>query len=707
MSQDTPNATAGNTAARLGGCSEFREGDLIGGRYQVLSCLGKGGMGVVYKVEQVFLRQELALKTLLSNNASDTSIRRFQLEGQATFSLDHPNLISVNDLGILDDGTPYLVMEFIKGQTLSNYLRAKGRVQYKEAAKIFARVCLGLAHAHHTGIVHRDIKPSNLMLTGKDLDAEDCVKVMDFGIAKIMRNEVQEAQALTKTGEVMGSPLYMSPEQCSGSMVDYRSDIYSLGCVFYECLTGAPPFIGDSALSTLTKHLSETPPSLKEASLGINFPPALEAMVARMLAKSPEERYQDLGEVAIDLATLTTDDTTSSHRAVPSAVSLKRKKPVNTVSVGKKTLAALILAPFITAAVVYTFCQPAKEKTDSHPSTVQQEDHSQQTSAKLQQDDDETFSGSQRPFSKVVKRNGEVVRIFNFDGAQFGKLSVLNGEEAGTNNVFHDDKPLLLKRTQSGDVVVPVTDRVRLTVDMGSFMKHPDWLNRFDSQGLSSLTIMQTASGIPDYKDPPDQNSIDETFAFLTNLKSLEKLDLRKAPISAMALRCMRIEELPRLRELLLADTNIDGTQLVQQRKGLLLRLRRLDLSGLEHVPAVLAVLQDSKNIENLWLSNAHLTDSDMDYVGHMSNLRILCLDTNKITDAGLKKLGGLTHLTNLWASTIPLTESSIPALAKFTRLQGVRLPPSMKGLDSKLKKALPAGCGISYPERDPHGFFE
>lgn len=283
----------------------LRAGQLVGGRYEILKCIGRGGMGLVYLVKQIYLGKELALKTIKKSSVSDLTIRRFQQEARASFALDHPSIVTVNDFGLLEDNTPFLVMELLKGKSLSEHLKEKGQLSIEEALPIFIQTCLGLAYAHERGIVHRDIKPGNIMLISEmQLGSEGSVKVVDFGIAKIMDMEGDQAQALTQTGEIFGSPLYMSPEQCAGLKVDYRSDIYSLGCVFFEALSGCPPFYGENAISTLFKHQSEQAPSLKEASLGGDFPEALEEIVRHMLAKLPDDRYQSLDLLANDLRAL-------------------------------------------------------------------------------------------------------------------------------------------------------------------------------------------------------------------------------------------------------------------------------------------------------------------------------------------------------------------------------------------------------------------
>ncbi len=283
----------------------FEPGQIVGGKYKIVSLLGRGGIGSVYKVDQVFLGQSFALKTLNSQKASDQLIRRFQNEARAASSLSHSNLVKVIDFGLLEGQQPYLVMDLVEGLTLSEYLKQNGPLSLEQAVGCFTQVCLGLSYAHDQGIIHRDIKPSNVMIfSNLPFGAEGFVKVVDFGIAKIAYAEDGEAQSLTTTGEVFGSPLYMSPEQCSGAAVDHRTDIYSLGCVLFEALTGTTPFVGQSALTTMMLHQSQPAPSLKEASLGKDFPPELEQIVGKLLEKSPADRYQNLGVVANDLAQL-------------------------------------------------------------------------------------------------------------------------------------------------------------------------------------------------------------------------------------------------------------------------------------------------------------------------------------------------------------------------------------------------------------------
>lgn len=329
---------------------EYKPGHMLGGRYQVMNCIGRGGMGVVYKVKQFFLDKEFALKTISKQCLTDTAIRRFQQEALTSFAIDHPNVIMVNDFGLLDDDTPFLVMELLDGETLGDRLKLQTRLSVDDAIALFIQVCFGMAYAHDKGIVHRDIKPNNIMiLQNMPFGTEGSIKIVDFGIAKYSAREGGEVQALTRTGEIFGSPLYMSPEQCQGGTVDHRSDIYALGCVLFEALTGSPPFRADNALLTMMMHQTEHAPTLREAA-GKAFPKQLETIVAKMMAKQPSQRYQSMAAVALELAAIK-----GGHlpKAVIEIEAEKKEQAV--ISIPKLSFAALICGIALFSAMTSYF----------------------------------------------------------------------------------------------------------------------------------------------------------------------------------------------------------------------------------------------------------------------------------------------------------------------------------------------------------------
>ena len=265
------------------------QGKKLGGRYEILGRIGGGGMAVVYKAIDSLLHRHVAIKVLsesLSNNSE--FIRRFDREAQAAASLSHPNVVNVYDVG-RDGYTHYIVMELVDGHTLKQYILDKGALPVEEAVEIASQICDGLSHAHENQIVHRDIKPHNILM-GRN----GRVKVTDFGIAR-----AATSSTITQTGSVMGSVHYFSPEQARGGVVGEKSDIYSLGIVLYEMLTGQLPFDGDSAISIALKHLQENVVDPRE--FNPNIPENIVRIVMRALEKDPEMRYTSVKAMMQDL----------------------------------------------------------------------------------------------------------------------------------------------------------------------------------------------------------------------------------------------------------------------------------------------------------------------------------------------------------------------------------------------------------------------
>ena len=363
---------------------QLTPGQMLEDKYEVISLIGVGGMGKVYKVRQVFLNKALALKVLDLQQMGEMQIRRFQLEAKAAFSLSHPNLVKVFDFGLLDKVEPYLVMDFVDGVTLHEHLRKSGPLTPEQAVKVFVQAASGLAYAHRYQVVHRDIKPSNIMLDAQSkIGTNNSVKIVDFGIAKLA--ESGEVQGLTRTGEVFGSPLYMSPEQCSGEIVDHRSDIYSLGCSLFEALTGTPPHVGNSALRTMMLHQTAPAPYLREASLGTSYPENLEVIVHKMLEKSPSERYQILEEVVDDLNKALGEVSLSGKKTASPSSTLSSKKQAE-ISMAPANFAMLMVTVMALTSASTIGIERLIQHYGPHPVVV----------AKAEQADSK-FRGDQNP----------------------------------------------------------------------------------------------------------------------------------------------------------------------------------------------------------------------------------------------------------------------------------------------------------------------
>ena len=268
-------------------------------RYMILEKIGEGGMGAVYKVKHVHMGNLFALKVLNSQSTTSEVFRRFEQEASIVSRMRHPNIVTIHDFGIAD-GQAYLVMDYLEGHSLGETAKSETALNLERFQRLMLQTCSALAHAHENGIVHRDLKPANIIVVSPPEGPEQAVLV-DFGIAKIMPRQDETRGALTQTGAVIGSPYYMSPEQCQGLNIDLRSDIYSLGCVMYELLVGQSPFQGENLLNTAFMHLNDAPkpfPSHLRKSLQER---QIEAIVLKSLAKSPDERYQSTIELASDL----------------------------------------------------------------------------------------------------------------------------------------------------------------------------------------------------------------------------------------------------------------------------------------------------------------------------------------------------------------------------------------------------------------------
>lgn len=269
-------------------------GKIVNEQYQIINAIGYGGMSVVFKAKDLKLGKFVAIKMLLPHLMLQThNMQRFQQEAQSASALNHPNVVGIHNYGETETGQPFLVMDLIEGTSLSSLIKKEGHLPVDRALNIFIQLTSALTHAHEHGVVHRDLKPSNVLLCEQN-GVTDICKIVDFGIAKLLPHEGRDAVSLTQTGDVFGSPLYMSPEQCKGEKLDQKSDIYSMGCLMYETLSGNPPHTGNNMLEVLYRHMNEVPKDFKSLKLGISIPQRLEAAIFKALAKEPGNRQSSM-----------------------------------------------------------------------------------------------------------------------------------------------------------------------------------------------------------------------------------------------------------------------------------------------------------------------------------------------------------------------------------------------------------------------------
>ncbi|MGB8507136.1 MAG: serine/threonine-protein kinase [Pyrinomonadaceae bacterium] len=295
-------------------------GQILSGKYRIEEKIDEGGMGAVYRATHILMEKTLAIKVLHpALAADDTIVARFTREAKAASRISHPHALTVTDFGESENGVVFLVMEYIRGRTLKEIIRAEGPFPLARVVEIIRQVCGALTAAHAEGVVHRDLKSDNIML--EESGGGDWAKVLDFGIAKIQEPVGSQDPGLTAPNLIIGTPQYMSPEQCSqASEIDSRSDIYSLGVILFEMLVGHVPFTGDSPTAIMMQHLQDAPPSVLDERK--DLPVSVGRVVARALAKKPQERYQSASELSEDFALAAADEapavaTTMSNESRP------------------------------------------------------------------------------------------------------------------------------------------------------------------------------------------------------------------------------------------------------------------------------------------------------------------------------------------------------------------------------------------------------
>lgn len=315
---------------------QLQTGVIVDERYEVLAALGMGGFGTVYKALDLKFDRVVALKVLHDYATDDFHgevLERFSREAHALSTMQHRNLVLFFGYGFWE-GNPYIALEFIGGRNLQRVLAMTEKLDFKKALDITRQICEALRCAHANGVIHRDLKPENVILV--EQSGIEIVKLIDFGLAKILRPHDPAAQSITEAGTTVGTVEYMSPEQCLGHPIDARSDLYSLGCIFYQLLTGRPPFVGEHSVVVMQGHINSRLDTLDPVAFGA-YAVLLQPILNRALAKSPDDRYQSADEMAHDLAALLDNRNThlfAEDAAVPQGLMPTTKRKLTAVWVG-------------------------------------------------------------------------------------------------------------------------------------------------------------------------------------------------------------------------------------------------------------------------------------------------------------------------------------------------------------------------------------
>lgn len=645
--------------------------------YEFIGTIGTGGMGVIYKARQKMLNKIVAIKMLHSHLLNIQSMLRFQQEAKAASSLTHPNVISVHDFGISEQGQPYMVMDYIEGTTLADLLKRKGALALPEAMDIFLAVCEALEHAHGHGVLHRDLKSSNIMLSEKE-DGYS-VHLLDFGIAKIIDTESGGiAQQLTQTGEVIGSPLYMSPEQCMGKKVDHRSDIYSLGCILYEAVTGNPPHRGDSMIETIFKHLNETPLTLHQARPDIKFPETFNNLVMKLLANKPEDRVQTIAQVKDELLNIQSGALKGGFKPKAAAAwsKLKFSRATATIIVG----AILAMVGLASLAISEANLKRADElKTESEKQARQSaEANTQEPSTQTDQGKFKLDNGSEGEVTQA-----RLLRVPAGQKSLYFTGTKVSDQTLWTLLRFTRLHTLDLSKTPITDYAIKPLSKLRTVTNLTLNNTH------LTPNGLAQLAELPWLRELHlDATEANDESLL--AFSRLPNLGVLEVRDtaitdkglenllaakkLRKLSISGTAITNRGLATIAKMKltELNMWDTNV-SPGLVEQLKGCK-KLNRLclsrvnlnadDLANLSELPNLnylqlyhiknlkdddLRTLSKLKSLEKLHLEDCPLSDNAGKYLNQMHDLEELSINSCNITDRLITQISDLQKLEKLW----------------------------------------------------------
>jgi serine/threonine protein kinase/Leucine-rich repeat (LRR) protein len=571
--------------------------------YEFLSELGRGGMAVVYKARNLKSQEIVAIKKLLAATLTETAMMRFQQEAKAITSLRHPNIISVHEFGVADDGEPYMVMEYVEGSNLGELIREKGSLTVEESMHRFIQLCDALQHAHAAGVLHRDLKPGNVMLSEKDGSFADA-RLVDFGIAKLMAKEGEEAEKLTMTGQLFGSPPYMSPEQCRGFALDARTDIYSMGCVIFESLTGRAPLRGESILETIMKQVNEVAPSMKEVCPEKDFSPALEAIVAKALAKDPADRFQTMHELMLALMQSETQYGLK-NLTVTSTAPVKELKKNYSVPISL-LLTVICFVGLMFAGKHYWNDYVEKKKVADLKASVK-------TRRKI--------------FGQIPHNERTDETLQNLFQTDIGIDSLnLNGSKVTDASAIYIAKQKSLKALNLGQTKIGDGTLKAITE-----LRQLEWLDL----GGTAVT--------------------DEGLANLKSFNTLRHLSLDKTRITDKGLKhILKMSQLRNLDLSYIPDITSEGVK-----KLAALKLVRLNLCGYSLKDSLKTVSQ-METLKQLDIGRSSLSDRTIDQLKDMTNLVALSINGTEVTSDGFKYLSGLKNLQRLNASRLKINDDSV-----------------------------------------------
>lgn len=587
-------------------------GSIIASDYEFISLLGSGGMGVVYKCKNIHLDRVVAVKMLIARRYGQEDVVRFQKEARAAGKFKHPNLVSVLDFGIADDAEPFMVMEYLEGVTLDKLIE-QNNVSIADLISIFIHCCTGLAYAHQQGVLHRDLKPSNIMIA--DFEGDSIVKILDFGIAKIADAGRFEH---TVTGKgFFGTPSYMSPEQGLGHVLTNRCDVYSMGCVMYEAMTGHRPFEAGSVLELINLHQTKSPPLIGERAPDRSFPEDLEGLISSMLLKDPESR-PGMKEVAEELIRIQEEERIEKLKAeaLADGVSPPDPKPVKNKDIWllKRAIGLFCVLVLVLGLVLIS---NLKIQNQTKPQVHLHTEHDLVDSIGTLTDDDE--------FMITQMRNQLLNTELSFNDVTLSPKSLKELATKAKN--CHSLRFINCPEMTAKNLEI-LRDR-----NLTSIVIRGPHLN---DEGLEVLSTFHTLNAIR----LEEVSTIDSAgIALLKKLPNLRTLAIRNMPVDKQTIKACSEMNLAMLELSIIRD---------------------LDNSAL-------AYLTKSSSLSEVVLNDSNFTDTGLELVSKIPNLSLLLANGTKITDRGFSALNKTKHLRGLSISYCRgITDHSVSVLVSL-----------------------------------------
>jgi len=619
-------------------------GTELASQYEFLSVIASGGMGIIYEARNLVLNQKMAVKMMKTEKLDEKNVKRFKKEAEALAALEHPNIIHVRHYGLTENGQPYMVLDYVEGTSMSQLIQSRGPIPVAFAIQFFIQIADALSHAHERGVWHQDLKPNNIMICQSGL-AIPYIKLIDFGIAKIINGEATPA-GLTDTGDILGSPAYMSPEQASGGKVDERTDIYSLGCVMFEALTGTQPFSGTTALEVIAHQINTKAPSIEDRALS-EFPQSLVRIVAKTLEKNADRRYQSMAELREELAKVLKNDHEETGQFRARTQIEQFKDSLNTPT----AKALMVTGIVITLTILFTnICLLIAEATHDREVALARKKIKDEAEAANVYDEPVLARQMIREgltkwraggrFQLKVDCDDSTLDEFGLYPAQATYVELENTNIKGPGLAYLIRYPVdFLTMNDSS-----MTDRAMLEI------KH---MKRLRELQVDATSV--TKAGFEELREMPHLTRLsartdrlnDETMRVIADIKSLEHLQCgRNEGITAVGYAYLK--NLPHLNCLDVLQNPIDAS--IARAISQATQIRILNFERTNINDDCLREICNLKNLEELLLTDCkHFTGAGLKYLVKLPYLESVKLDRDsQLSDKEMMVLGDVPKLTNL-----------------------------------------------------------